>query len=388
MKWWLCFCKQPLGLRKILAPKYCMAYPPFWWVLLFQRIIDNLFDLEQYNKIMEQLIHLEKNKKYLELKFAILKLIREFFSQENFTEIEVPLLVRFPGQEPNLSPMLVKIKNERDQEFVGYLHTSPEYTMKKMLATGWEKIFYLGKCFRDQESFGGLHNPEFTMLEFYRINEDMFKLMEDVDNLFVYLSEKLTCLPAKWGNWEIKKFGNFERVEMRDLWQKYVEVNLDDYLETNKMFELCVEQSFNPSKDESYEELFYRIFLNKIEPNLKEPIIVYHYPALMAALAKLSDKDSRYAERFEVYLGGVELANAFSELTDTDEQLRRLKEEKEKRKEHGKNVFDIDTEFIEALKTMPKSTGIALGVDRLIMALGGLQEIDDVITLPMSKIFN
>lgn len=326
---------------------------------------------------MEQLRHLEKNKKNLEFKFAVLKLIREFFWQENFTEIEGPLLVRLPGQEPNLSPISVKIKNEQSQKFVGYLHTSPEYTMKKMMAVGWNNIFYLGKCFRDGESFGGVHNPEFTMLEWYRANVDFYKLMNDVENLLEFLCEKLKVKSKK-----------FKRVEMRHLWKKYVGVNLDDYLETDKMLELCRDLGFGPSEDESYEELFYRIFLNKIEFNLKEPIIVYHYPAPMAALSKLSDVDPRYAERFEVYLGGVELANAFSELTNPEEQLKRLEKERKERKKLGKSVYDVDKEFIEALKFMPQSAGIALGVDRLVMALASCQDINSVIVLPASKLFN
>lgn len=329
---------------------------------------------------MEHLAHLQKNKKQLELRFAILKLIREFFWSQGFTEVESPAIVRLPGQEPNLSPMSVIIHNERGEKFFGYLHTSPEYTMKKMLAAGWKKIFYLGKCYRDYESFGGMHNPEFTMLEFYRTGVDMFRLMDDLDRLFNFIYKKLR-------NWEIKKLGNFERVEMRELWRRFVDVNLDDYLDEEKMFDLCVGAGLKPACTENYEELFYRIFLNKIEPNLKGPTIIYHYPAKMAALSRLSPVDPRYAERFEVYFDGLELANAFSELTNADEQLKRLQAEQIERKRLGKTVYDIDIEFIEALKTMPESAGVALGVDRLVQVFQDCKNIDDVITLPASKLF-
>lgn len=338
---------------------------------------------------MEHLIHLQKNKKQLELKFAVLKLIREWFWSQGFIEVEAPAIVKLPGQEPNLSPVPVAIHNERGEKFTGYLHTSPEYTMKKMLASGWEKIFYLGKCWRDYESFGGAHNPEFTMCEWYRTNEDFYKIMSDVEELFGYLEEKLR-------NWEIKKLGNFKRVEMRELWEKFVDVNLDEYLSEEKMFELSVAAGFKPvGTHENYEELFYRIFLNKIEPYLQGPMIIYHYPAKMAALARLSPVDTRYAERFEVYLGGVELANAFSELVDAEEQLKRLQTEQQTRKKQVRDVYDIDIEFIGALKNMPASAGIALGVDRLVMIflrlrsgqVGGCKNIDDVITLPASKLF-
>ena len=256
---------------------------------------------------MSHTYHIAKNKKDLELRFKIIKLIREWFWLQNFTEVETPTIVKLPGQEPNLSPMKISIRNEQNKEFEGYLHTSPEYTMKKMLSAGFEDIFYLGKCFRNEESFGGLHNPEFTMLEWYRIDCDFYKIMDDVEGLFLFISTKLK-----------KKNIKFERITMKDLWQKYVGVNLEEYLETNKMLELCKSMDYNVGDDENYEELFYRIFLNKIEPKLIEPTIVYNYPAQMAALSKVLESDSRYVERFEVYINGIEIANAFSELTDAD----------------------------------------------------------------------
>lgn len=324
---------------------------------------------------MGHLLHLRKNKKQLELKFAVLKLIREWFWSHGFIEVEAPSIVRLPGQEPNLSPAPLVIHNERGELFTGCLHTSPEYTMKKMLAAGWDKIFYLGKCFRDYESFGGHHNPEFTMLEWYRTNADFCEIMEDAQSLFNFILENL------------ERNFKFKKIEMRDLWRDFVNVDLDEYLGREKMFELCKGAGFKPGKDESYEELFYRIFLNKIEPNLKGPMIIYHYPAEMASLARLSPADPRYAERFEVYFNGIELANAFSELTDAEEQKRRLLSEQEQRRKAGKEVYDIDYEFIEALKSMPESAGIALGVDRLVMILGGCKNIDDVVVLPSSEIF-
>lgn len=330
---------------------------------------------------------MRENKKELDLKFAVLKLIREFFWSRDFVEVETPAIVRWPGQEPNLSPMPLVIRNERGKAFDGYLHTSPEYTMKKLLAAGWKKIFYLGKCFRDYESFGGTHNPEFTMLEWYRTNEDFYKIMEDTEKLINYIIKNL-----KFEIFNLKtilndKIFKFEKVEMRELWKKFVDVNLDDYLSKERMFDLSEGAGFKPVRTENYEELFYRIFLNKIEPDLKGPLIIYHYPAQMAALARLSSADSRYAERFEVYIDGVELANGFSELTDADEQRRRLQTEQEERKRLGKEVYDIDEEFIAALKSLPPAAGIALGVDRLVMALLSCQNINDVITLPASELF-
>jgi len=344
------------------------------------------------NTNMSHVAHITKNKSNLELRFLITKLVREFFWSKNFTEVETPLIVKYPGQEPYLSPMSLKIHNEKSEEFNSYLHTSPEYTMKKMLSAGFENIFSICKCFRDFESFGGTHNPEFTMIEWYRTKVDYFRIMEDVEGLFNYILDSLIN-NFKFEILNFKTILNnqifkFERMTMKELWEKYVGVNLDEFLTQEKMLELCRMRGYKPREDENFEDLFYWVFLNEIEPKLVDQfVIIYEYPAQMAALARLSKKDSRYAERFEVYINGLELANAFSELNNAEEQLQRLKEEQDLRKKLGKEVYEIDREFVEALKTMPESAGIALGVDRLVQFFGGLQNIDNVIVLPSAKLF-
>lgn len=338
---------------------------------------------------MPTVSHLVNNKEKLEFRFAALKAIREFFWSQCFVEIEAPCLVRYPGQEPYLSPLPLNVHNEKGKQFKMYLHTSPEYAMKKMLAAGFDKIFYLGKCFRDYESFGGSHNPEFTMLEWYRANEDFYKIMDETEKLFKFVLKKLQACFQLSPNivQQIKK--KWRRVSMRDLWRQSLNVDLDDYLTSESMAILCRQCGYIAVRNERYEDLFYKIFLNEIEPKLglDAPIIVYHYPATMAALARLSKKDERYAERFELYFNGLELANAFSELTDAEEQLSRLEQEQKLRRELGKDVFPIDKAFIAVLKSgMPESAGIALGVDRLVQVFLGCQEINDVIPLPMKKL--
>jgi|SRR3989338_4359884 len=330
---------------------------------------------------MRQLHHLQKNKESLELRFCIIRLIREWFWAAGFTEVETPLILRWPGQEPYLSPMKLMVHDERGTAYPAYLHTSPEYTMKKMLAAGFDKIFSLGKVFRDHESFGGTHNPEFTMIEWYRAHADFWKIMNDVEGLLQFIGQKLETRNLKRGR------PNFRKVHLRDLWREHVGVNLDDYLDQPSMYRLCQMSNVKCQMFESYEDLFFRIFLNKIEPKLTAPTIIHHYPAPMAALAKLSEKEPGYAERFEVYVGGLELANCFTELTDADEQLRRLQADQAQRRAMGKEVFDIDMEFIEALRSLPPAAGIALGIDRLVQVILGCQNIDDVITLPMSKLY-
>ena len=283
-----------------------------------------------------------------------------------------------PGQEPYLSPVEVTIHDDRKKKYQAFLHTSPEYTMKKLLAAGFENIFSLGKTFRDYESFGGTHNPEFTMLEWYRVGADMFDIMYDVESLFTFLQNQISTLQSPI----------FIRVSMKELWQKTIHVNLDNYLTQSTMFHLCTERGYDVENNESYEDLFYRIFLNEIELTLSDGAhIIYNYPAPMAALAKLSETNHGYAERFEVYIDGMEIANAFSELTDAEEQLQRLKEEQALRKRLDKTVYNIDMDFIDAVGKLPTCAGIALGVDRLVQVLTGCKDIDDVLVLPSSKLF-
>lgn len=334
---------------------------------------------------MSHVTHLAKNKARLELRSRTIRLIREFFWSHDFLEMETPAILRLPGQEPYLSPMKVTIHDERGRAYDGYLHTSPEYTLKKMLGAGFEKIFSLCKVFRDHESFGGTHNPEFTMIEWYRAHENFYAIMDDVEQLFQFLIERL----GEHFRVSLVRFQEWERLHMRDAWQRYAGVNLDDYLAREAMFGLCQKKGFNPRPDEPYEDLFYRIFLNEIEPQLGKdhPVILHHYPAPMAALSRLSPDDPRYAERFEVYVAGLELANCFGELTDPLEQRKRLEKERADRAQAGKDVYDIDLEFIEALKTMPPSAGIALGIDRLVQLFASCQNIDDVLSLPASKLF-
>lgn len=339
---------------------------------------------------MTHRVHIQKNKEILEKRSQIVRKIREFFWSKAFLEVETPLLVRLPGQEPYLDPMKLSIADESGNAYDAYLHTSPEYTMKKMLAAGFGNIFSICKTFRDRESFGGDHNPEFTMLEWYREGVDFVEIMDDVEDLLKFLgfeNNNQACLPDRQGSAISDQVA--ERVHMRDLWKECVGVNLGEYLDTRNLVRLCNEKGFEAKETEPYEDLFYKIFLNLIEPKLKDRgvVIIHHYPAQMAALAKLSKEDPRYAERFELYIDGVEIANAFTELTDGVEQRKRLEEEREFRKQLGKDVYDFDEDFLEAVENLPDCAGIALGVDRLVQVLTGTKDINDVLSLPASLLF-
>lgn len=295
------------------------------------------------------------------------RLIREWFRLQGFFEVETPILVRAPGQEPHLSPFETVVRDERGMEMPARLITSPEYALKKLLVAGFPQVFELARCFRNNEPTGGLHNPDFTMLEWYRAGTDYRGIMEDVEQLVFYIHQNLLRT-----TYYILRTVDFtppwEHLSAREAFQRYAGVDLERELDRP-----------------DFEDWYFKTFLTKIERMLghTKPTILYDYPASMAALARLKPTDPRYAERFEVYVRGLELANAFSELTDVKEQRRRFLGEQEARRKAGKPVHPIDEEFLAALEAgLPSCGGIALGVDRLAMVLLDARSIREVLSFP------
>jgi len=315
-------------------------------------------------------------------RIEIIKLIRQYFWSQNFVETDTPVAVRYPGQEPYLNPVPVNIHDPDGKEEKFYLHTSPEFAMKKLLAAGYGKIFQITKCFRDYEEFGGLHNTEFTMIEWYRSPGNFMEIMDDTEQLFKFVAEKFSTDSVEYKGNKISINRFWHKMTMKEVWKNFLNVELDDYLEIGSLKKLVIEHGYQADDNDAYEDLFYKIFLNKIEPflGLESPVFIYNYPACMASLSRLCEGDSRYAERFELYAGGLELANAFGELTDAEEQKIRLEEDREHRKQLGKEVFPVDSSFIDALKSgISEAGGIALGVDRMVLLFTGAKDINEVI---------
>ncbi|MBI4098703.1 MAG: hypothetical protein HY437_01560, partial [Candidatus Magasanikbacteria bacterium] len=201
-------------------------------------------------------------KKYYQKRTEIIRLIREFFWRDGFVETDTPVAVALPGQEPELSPVPVTLHDEKGAPRKFYLQTSPEFAMKKLLAAGFEKIFQVCKCFRDYESFGGLHNPEFTMIEWYRANATYTDIMDDTERLFKYVAGELNVRAVAWNGHEIAITEAWDRKTMRDVWREYVGVDLNEYLEAPSMRELARGRGYAVAEDEPYEDIFYKIFLN------------------------------------------------------------------------------------------------------------------------------
>jgi len=331
------------------------------------------------------------------LRAKIIALIRDFFYKEGFLEVETPSMVAFPGMEPYLDPIKVSLNLLEEKNIPASLITSPEYAMKKILAGGFSKIFQICKSFRAGEAIDSLHNPEFTILEWYRTRADYKDIMSDFEGLMVYVAEKISDvrfqmsdLKIEYQRSEIDLAPPWERLTMREAFQKYAKINLDEALDRESMERVAKEKGYDVYPNDSFDDIFFKIFLSEIEPHLgkNKPTILMDWPRQMAALSKVKVDDPRYAERFEVYAGGMELGNAFTELIDSDEQKKRLLEEKELRKKLGKDIYNIDEDFIDALKSgFPPAGGIAVGVDRIVMLFLDTKKIEDVLFFPAKQVF-
>ncbi|MCX5909603.1 MAG: EF-P lysine aminoacylase EpmA [Deltaproteobacteria bacterium] len=312
--------------------------------------------------------------------------IRQFFQEEGFVEIETPLLVSSPGMEPHLSALEVDCTLPNGTRRSKYLHTSPEYAMKKLLGEGWEKIFQICRVFRDEE-LGPTHQIEFTMLEWYRAHADYREIMVDCERLLGSLTEKiLDRQDLSYQGKNLTFTPPFERITVARAMSLYGGCDIVLNRDADSLLAAARAQGyiFDPRETYSFDDVFFKVFLESVEKRLgsPKPTILYDYPSTMAALARLKPDNPLWAERFELYIAGLEMANAFSELNDPVEQRNRFENDQRLRAELGKPVYAIDEELLQALSRMPPSAGIALGVDRLVMLLSDAASIEEVLAFP------
>ncbi len=338
----------------------------------------------------------DRQRAYL-LRSRVIKAIRAFFDAQAFEEVETPLLVAAPGMEPYLDVFETRLTTARGESHRAFLTTSPEYAMKKLLVAGLPRIYQICKSFRNGEEISRGHNPEFTILEWYRAQADYRAVMADCERLLIAIwravhpDADLDATPAlSVGGERISLGSPWERLSVRDAFARYASLDLDTVSDAATMRRALATRGYQVSDATTWEQGYHQIFLNEIEPRLgrPKPTILHDYPASMAALARRKADDPRYAERFEFFIAGIELGNAFSELTDADEQLARLEAERAERAALGKTIYDIDADFIHALRVgMPPSAGIAVGVDRLVMLFAGVDAIQDTLWFPASELF-
>lgn len=290
---------------------------------------------------------------FLAARAAILRAVRAWFEAEGFTEVEPNLVVPSPGAETHIEAVAAD---------GGYLHTSPEFAMKRLLAAGEDRIFYLGKCWRKGES-GPLHAPEFTMIEWYRASAPYEQIMDDCIAIVRAAARAANAGMFNWRGKSCDPFTAAERISVRDAFEQLSSVPM-------------------PADSDA----FSAALVQHVEPQLGDGALTLltEYPISEAALARRSPRDPSVAERFELYACGVELANGFGELTDPAEQRRRLSaamDEKEKR--YGRR-WPLDEDFLAALAHMPDASGVAMGFDRLVMLASGARHINDVLWTPQN----
>ncbi len=329
----------------------------------------------------------KRMKKRSEIVFGV----RNFFRDRDFLEVETPIMVAYPDTEPTIDPFGTELIKNDGSKHRAHLITSPEYSCKKLLAAGYERIFEVARCFRNGELWGGTHNPEFTMVEWYRANQDYRAVMEDTEHLVQYLANKM------FGKTEFIYQGKkldvsppWPRITVLEAFQKFADIDLEPLLnDANKFRSVARNRGDEVQDSDTFDDIFFRIFLKDIEPKLgqNKPTFLCDYPSHMAALSRVKPDDSRLAERFEAYALGIELCNAFTELTDAEEQRRRVDKDRRTRTELGKDELAIDEQFLEAVSQMPDSTGISLGIDRLVMLLTDAPTIEDVLFFPATDLF-
>jgi lysyl-tRNA synthetase class 2 len=296
-------------------------------------------------------LNLARKSQTLQDRAKLIQIIRLFFIQHGFLEVETPLRIPSPAPEENI---------EAIPSGNWFLQTSPELCMKRLLAAGYPQIFQISKCFRTAER-GHKHLPEFTMLEWYVAGFDYYNLMDQCQALLIAAFKDMGHhQEVVWQNKTINLTPPWEKITVADAFSRYAPITLEEALVQDKFDEILVDC---------------------IEPQLgiNKPTFIYDYPAKLAALAKIKKSDPSVAERFELYIGGLELANGFSELTDTNEQKQRFEEASRLRAMKHWARYLMPEKFLQALQTMPPCAGIALGIDRIVMILADTDKIDDIV---------
>lgn len=318
--------------------------------------------------------------------------IRQFFEAERFLEIETPLLIAHPPAESYLDVFQTALLDRQRRPTPAYLSTSPEVPLKKLLVAGLGNCYSLTKSFRNMETQSQLHNPEFTILEWYRVGVNYDAIMADCEALVLHIAAHLGLgTSLSYQGKRIDLAAPWTRLTVAAAFRQYAAVDFDVFLEEDQARKIAAAKGYQVAPHNTWEELYNQIFLNEVEPHLgqEKPVILCEFPGSMAALSKRKPGDPRYAERFEFYIAGLELGDCYSELTDWQEQEQRFVQELEEIKRLGKTVYDYDRDFIAALQAgLPECSGIAVGLDRLIMLYADVPDIADTLFFPSRDLFD
>ena len=327
---------------------------------------------------------------FLLARMRIVAALRELFAARDFVEVETATLVLSPGNETHLHAFATELVAPTGVRARLYLRTSPEFACKKLLAAGERRIVEFARAFRNRER-GALHHPEFTMLEWYRVEEPCEVLMQDCAAVLAVAAKTAGTPRFSLRGRAIDPFAAPERLTVAQAFSRYAGTDLLALLppQPAAVFAAAANAAgVRTAPDDTWGDVFSRVLVEKIEPHLGlgQATILYDYPAIQSPLARPKASDPRLADRFELYACGIELANGCAELTDAAEQRKRLEEQMlEKERVYGER-YPIDEDFLTALSMMPDACGVALGLDRLVMLAAGATHIDDVVWTPSSAI--
>jgi elongation factor P--(R)-beta-lysine ligase len=322
----------------------------------------------------------------------ILAAVRDFFAARDYVEVDTPSLQVSPGLEPHLRAFATVVHDPRDGGGrPRYLHTSPEFAMKKLLTGGMPRIWQLAHVYRDGER-SATHHPEFAMLEWYRAGATYRDLMDECEALLRCAQDAAGADALRWRGQQADARAPWQRLSVAEAFQRHAGLDLLATIgdapspDTARLAVAASGIGIAPHPGDDWETLFFRIFLERVEPHLGigAPTILYDYPLALAALSRAKPEDPRLAERFELYVCGLELANAFGELTDAAEQRRRFAADQARKQALYGESYPIDEDFLAALAHgLPDCAGIALGFDRLVMLATAAEHIEDVLWAPV-----
>lgn len=329
----------------------------------------------------------------LDARGRMLSAVRAFFAAADYVEVDTPALQVSPGLEPHLKAFSTVLHDPRDGAArLRYLHTSPEFAMKKLVAGGLPRIWQLAHAYRDGE-LSATHHPEFSMLEWYRTGATYRDLMAECEELLRCAQEAAGADALRWRGNAADAHQNWQRLSVAEAFERHAGIDLlattpePERPDAALLAAAARRVGIAAHPGDDWESLFFRIFLDRIEPNLGigAPAILYDYPLALAALSRPQPEDPQLAERFELYACGLELANAFGELTDPAEQRRRFTADRAKKRALYGEAYPIDEDFLAALEHgLPECAGIALGFDRLVMLATGADHIEDVLWAPVA----
>lgn len=324
----------------------------------------------------------------------IVRAVRGWFEARGFVEVEAAALQVSPGAEAHLHAFPTELLAPDGRRAPMHLHTSPEFSCKKLLAAGERRIFDFARVWRNGER-GALHHPEFTLLEWYRAEEPHTVLMDDCAALLAVAAQAAGVSRLSFRGREADPFAPPERLSVAEAFARHAggldllsTVGADGGVDRDALAAGARAAGVRVADDDTWADVFSRVLVERVEPHLGlgRATVLHAYPIPLAALARPDPADPRVAERFELYACGVELANAFGELTDADEQRRRFAAEMdEKRRVYGGDAWTLDEDFLAALAIMPPASGAALGLDRLVMLATGARRIEEVLWTPVAE---